>query len=153
MCIQAVLKRVLMGFPIVNGNGYKRLTKCLHGFTLIELMITLSIMALLVSLVAPRYFKSVDRARDQVLIHQLAAMREAIEQYYADKGYYPESLEALVKERYLKHIPVDPITDRATWVMVPAPVDSTVPGTRLGISDIHSSSAAQSLSGQPYNAL
>lgn len=154
MCIQKAQKMDSMGFRIVNGNARKKRAAFPQGFTLIELMITLSILALLITIVAPKYFKSVDRARDQVLIHQLATMREAIEQYHTDKGRYPESLDTLVKEKYLKQIPVDPITDRTTtWVLIPAPPDPNVLSTTPGISDVHSSSTARSLSGQPYNAL
>src|SRR6266478_4710064 len=135
-----------MGFPIVNGKSLtvKPIKK---GFTLIELMITLSIVALLLTLVAPRYFRSIDKARDQVLIHQLNAMRQAIEQYSSDKGHYPENLSALVKEHYLKQIPIDPITERSdTWVTIPATATDSMSGntmptgtasTASGISDVH----------------
>ncbi|MES2206728.1 MAG: prepilin-type N-terminal cleavage/methylation domain-containing protein [Pseudomonadota bacterium] len=130
-------------------NGKNKQFKKIKAFTLIELMITLSILALLVSIVSPKYFKSVDRARDQVLMQQLATMREAIENYVSDKGVYPDSLETLVKERYLKQIPVDPLTDKKnTWVFI-APASNN---NAQGISDVHSGSTAKNQAGVPYNS-
>jgi general secretion pathway protein G len=131
-----------MGYLTVTGNCKKK------AFTLIELMVTLTILSLLLTLVAPRYFKSVDKARDEVLVHQLSGLRQAIEQYYNDKGSYPETLDALIKERYLRQIPVDPVTERVdTWILVPAP-----PG-KTGIADIHSGAPGKHRSGQLYSTL
>ncbi len=131
-----------MGFPIVIGKHRP------FGFTLIELMVTLTIMSLLITLVAPRYFKSIDKARDEVLVHQLTHMREAIDHYYSDKGTYPETLDLLVKERYLRQLPVDPITERNdTWILIPAVPPNT------GISDIHSGATGKNRFGQVYRAL
>ena len=90
------------------------------GFTLIELLVVLAIIATLLTLTLPRYFKSVDRSKETVLRENLNVTRDAIGKYYADKGKYPESLEALATEKYLRKVPMDPITESAaTWVVVP----------------------------------
>ena len=90
------------------------------GFTLIELLVVLAIIATLLMLALPRYFSSVDKSKEAVLKENLYQMRDAISKYYGDKGKYPESLEALADEKYLRQVPRDPITDSAaTWVIVP----------------------------------
>lgn len=104
------------------------------GFTLIELMVVLAIVALLVSIVAPHYAGRVERAEETVLRENLALMRDALDQHYADAGRYPERLEDLVAKRYLRALPVDPITRRAdSWVAVP-PEDPD----KGGVFDVHS---------------
>lgn len=91
-----------------------------RGFTLIELLVVLAIVATLLTIAVPRYFGSLDRAREAVLRENLYQLRDAIGKYQADKGKYPESLEALVAERYLRKVPLDPITESAaTWVATP----------------------------------
>lgn len=92
------------------------------GFTLIELLVVLAVIATLLSLVAPHYIGSVDKAKETVLRENLATLRTTLDKYYADRGQYPESLDELVAERYLRSIPEDPITDsRTTWVLLPPP--------------------------------
>jgi general secretion pathway protein G len=91
------------------------------GFTLIELLVVLTIMATLLAIVAPRYFQSVDRAKEAALKADLRLMREAIDKYKADNNRYPGSLQDLAKDRYIREVPVDPITDSANWVEVPPP--------------------------------
>lgn len=104
------------------------------GFTLIELMVVLAIIALLLSIVAPHYAGRLTRAEETVLRENLALMRDALDQHYADAGRYPERLEDLAAKRYLRAIPVDPITQRAdTWVAVP-PEDPE----KGGVFDVHS---------------
>src|SRR5262245_11425973 len=94
-----------------------------HGFTLIELLVVLALVGTLLMLAVPRYFGSVDRSKEAVLKENLFQMRDAISKYYADRGRYPESIEALASEKYLRKVPMDPITDSAaTWVVV-APED------------------------------
>ena len=91
-----------------------------RGFTLIELLVVIAIIGTLLTLTLPRYFKSVDRSKETVLRENLYVTRDAIGKYYADKGKYPESLEALATEKYLRKIPVAPITESTTtWVVVP----------------------------------
>jgi general secretion pathway protein G len=89
------------------------------GFTLIELLVVLAVVAMLLSLVAPRYIRQADKAKEAVLRENLTALRLAIDQRYGDKGAYPDSLDQLVEERYLRKLPVDPITQRSdTWQTV-----------------------------------
>jgi general secretion pathway protein G len=89
------------------------------GFTLIELMVVLAIIALLLSVAVPRYFHSVNLAREGVLRANLAATRDALDKYFGDTGSYPDSLEQLVQSRYLRALPVDPITESvATWTVI-----------------------------------
>jgi general secretion pathway protein G len=104
------------------------------GFTLVELMVVLAIIALLVSIVAPHYAGRVTRAEETVLRENLALMRDALDQHYADAGRYPERIEDLVERRYLRALPVDPLTQRSdTWVAVP-PEDPD----KGGVYDVHS---------------
>jgi len=99
--------------------------------------VVLTIIAILLSLVAPRYFASIDRSKEKVLRHDLIVMRSAIDQYFADKNAYPDTLEQLVDGRYLREVPVDPITDRRdTWVFTP-PKDSYYEGD---IANVYSGS-------------
>jgi general secretion pathway protein G len=91
-----------------------------NGFTLVELMVVLTIIALLISIVAPNYVGRTRRAEEAVLKEDLAVMRDALDKHYADAGRYPGSLDELVSKRYLRAIPKDPFTDSsATWVAVP----------------------------------
>ncbi|HEY5897454.1 MAG TPA: prepilin-type N-terminal cleavage/methylation domain-containing protein [Burkholderiales bacterium] len=98
--------------------------KNVKGFTLIELMVVLAVVALLLSVVVPDYMGRMRRAEEAVLQENLALMRDALDKHYADAGRYPSSLEDLVAKRYLRTIPKDPFTQSAaTWVAVP-PQDS-----------------------------
>jgi len=116
------------------------------GFTLIELMVVLAIIALLLSIVAPHYAGRVTRAEETVLRENLALMRDALDQHYADAGRYPERLEDLVAKRYLRALPVDPITQRAdTWVAVP-PAEPE----RGGVYDVRSGAPGVGPSGKHY---
>jgi type II secretion system protein G len=118
------------------------------GFTLIELIVVMAIVALLVSIAAPRYFASLDRARENTLRSSLAVMRSAIDQFAADRGRYPESLQELVGARYLRKLPDDPLTGRHdSWVVVEPPPDSWV-GGRVG--DVRTGSAARDRDGGLY---
>lgn len=90
------------------------------GFTLIELIVVLAIVALLVTVAAPRYFRSIDKTKETVLRSNLAVTRDALDKFYGDKGRYPGSLEELVQERYLRSLPYDPIADSSTdWIITP----------------------------------
>lgn len=89
------------------------------GFTLIELLVVMAIVALLASIAVPRYFHSIERAKETVLTENLRTVRESIDKFYGDNGRYPESLDELIEKRYLRNLPVDPITESAsTWVIV-----------------------------------
>ena len=93
----------------------------LRGFTLIEMLVVMAIIATLLSIAAPRYFRSTDDAREAALKSDLRTLREAIDHYHADRGSYPEVLDDLVEKRYLRAIPVDPITGKAEWGLIRAP--------------------------------
>ena len=109
--------------------------KRLKGFTLVELMVVLAIIALLLSVVVPHYVGRLQRAEEAVLQENLQVMRDALDKHYADAGKYPGSLDELVSKRYLRAIPKDPFTQSATtWTPVP-PTDPK----RGGIFDVHSS--------------
>jgi len=90
------------------------------GFTLIELLVVMAIIALLLSIVVPRYFRSVSRAEEAVLKEDLTLMRESFDKYHADTGSYPDTLDDLINKKYLRKIPVDPVTESATtWILIP----------------------------------
>ena len=92
------------------------------GFTLIELMVVLAVIATLLTLALPRYYSGLEKSREAVLQQNLALLRETLDQYYGDKGQYPKALDELVSNKYLRSMPVDPITDSsATWVSIPPP--------------------------------
>ena len=119
------------------------------GFTLIELLVVLAIIATLLMLALPRYFSSVDKSKEAVLKENLYQMRDAISKYYGDKGKYPESLEALADEKYLRQVPRDPITDSAaTWVIVP-PQDPQ----QSGVYDVRSGAPGTTHDGKPFSEL
>jgi general secretion pathway protein G len=120
-----------------------------RGFTLIELMVVLAIVGALLSLAAPRYLHRVDLAKETVLRSDLAAMRDAVDKFFADNERYPASLNELVTRRYLRKIPPDPITESAeSWVVVapPAPEQGAV-------YDVKSGAPGTTADGRPYNAL
>jgi general secretion pathway protein G len=107
----------------------------------------MAIIALLLTLAAPRYFQSVQRSREAVLKEDLHLMREAIDKHYADTGKYPATLDDLVTKKYLRRVPVDPITESATtWVIVEPP---DKPGTSA-VYDVRSGAPGTSLGGSPY---
>jgi general secretion pathway protein G len=116
------------------------------GFTLIELMVVLAIVALLLSLVAPHYAGRLTRAEETVLRENLLTMRDALDKHYADAGRYPERLEDLVAKRYLRAIPLDPVTQSSTtWVVVP-PADPE----KGGVYDVRSGAPGAGPGGKPY---
>jgi general secretion pathway protein G len=92
-----------------------------RGFTLVELMVVMAIIALLLSLALPRYFNHLESSREIILKQDLAVMRDAIDKYHGDRGRYPDSLDELVSARYLRALPVDPITERSDSWQVVAP--------------------------------
>lgn len=118
-----------------------------RGFTLLELLVALAIIAVLMALAVPHYFGRVDAAKEAVLKENLHQMRDAIDKFYGDSNHYPDSLGELISRKYLRRIPIDPITDSdQTWVTVP-PSDP-----RMGrIADIHSGAGGNSRNGEPYS--
>src|SRR6266849_4446166 len=121
-----------------------------RGFTLLELMIVISILIILVSVALPQYQKTVMHARETVLKDDLHKMRDLIDQYSADKGKLPQSLDDLVSAGYMREIPKDPITDDKDWAIATGDDPySTQGGT--GITDVHSASGDVSSEGTPYS--
>jgi general secretion pathway protein G len=119
----------------------------LRGFTLIELLVVMAILATLLTLAAPKYFDSLERAKEAALRSDLRLLREAIDKHKADTGRFPENLEQLAQARYLRTVPADPITDRAdTWVVIPPP-----DGVSSGVYDVRSGGMGTARDGSAYS--
>jgi general secretion pathway protein G len=117
-----------------------------RGFTLIELLVVMTIIATLLTLAVPRYFGSLEKSREAVLMEDLATMRDALDKFFSDTGAYPATLDDLVQRKYLRSIPVDPVTESATtWVIVP-PDDQR----KGGIYNVKSGAEGQARNGTPY---
>ena len=117
------------------------------GFTLIELLVVLAIIATLLTIAVPRYYASLERSKEAVLKENLYQLRDAIGKYYADKGKYPESLEALATDKYLRKVPLDPITDSAATWRVVAPDDPQ----KSGVFDVRSGAEGKALDGSEFS--
>lgn len=140
-----------MAYPIENGEQMKAMGALVHrnksGFTLIELLVVLAIIALLLTIAVPRYFGSVDRSKETVLKEDLFLMRDALQKYYGDKGRYPDDLAGLVSDKYLRKIPVDPITESdQTWRIIP-PEESG----KGGVYDVHSGAPGSASDGTSFS--
>jgi general secretion pathway protein G len=116
------------------------------GFTLIELLIVLAIVAVLLTIAVPRYYASLDRSKEAVLKENLYQLRDAIGKYYADKGKYPQTLESLATDKYLRKVPLDPITDSASTWLVVSPDDPQ----KSGVFDVRSGAPGKALDGTEY---
>lgn len=143
-----------MGNRIVSGNrsmqkAVSRKQRTVTGFTLLELMIVISIIIILVSVALPQYQKTIMHARETMLRYDLDTMRKLIDQYAADKGKLPQSLQDLVTSGYMREIPVDPFTDLKEWREdMGDDVYSTEGGS--GLVDVHSKSDEVDPQGKPY---
>jgi general secretion pathway protein G len=127
-------------------------TREARGFTLIELLVVMSIIVTLAAIGFAVYGNSIRRAKEATLKEDLFQMRDAIDQYYADKNKYPPTLDALVEARYLRSVPVDPFTKSTdTWQTIPAPPDPANPSVEPGIYDVRSGSDESSLDGTKYS--
>ena len=124
-----------------------RLVRAPRGFTLVELLVVMAIIAVLLTLAVPRYFGSMDKSKEAVLKEDLFQLRDAIGKYYGDKGKYPESLETLATERYLRKVPVDPITESATTWVVVAPEDPQ----KGAVYDVKSGAQGKASDGSVYS--
>lgn len=139
----------------MTGEGRARRQR---GFTLLELMLVMAIIALLLTIAAPRYFRSLDRARETSLKANLAVIRDSLDKYYQDQGGYPGTMQDLVAQRYLREIPVDPITDsNQTWVVVMAASgpafgegSSASAAPAQGVADVHSGAEGTARDGSAY---
>jgi len=123
-----------------------------RGFTLLELMIVISIIVILIGMAAGMYQKSIQHAREAVLKKDLQTMREAIDNYTLDKQQAPQSLQDLVDGHYLRQIPVDPVSQQTDWVLHYGDSVITPDQTGSGVDDVHSGSEQIGSDGQPYNS-
>jgi len=129
-----------MAFHTVSGEMRVR------GFSMIELMVALAILAMILSLAVPRYFNNLDSSKESVLKEDLFIMRDAIDKFFADTGKYPDKLDDLVTKRYLRKIPVDPFTlSPNSWVVV-APENTTLGA----VYDVHTSAPNKARDGTWY---
>lgn len=121
------------------------------GFTIIELLVVISLITVLAGLALANYQNGLTVSKEAVLKENLFRMRDAIDQYYADKGQYPPNLEALVTDGYLRKVPEDPFTRSAeTWQAIPAEPDPNNPSAELGVFDVKSGSERTALDGTKY---
>ena len=129
----------------------KRSTAFDRGFTMIELMVVMFLISVLAAMGMAQYRNSVIYSRESVLKEDLFRMRDAIDQYYADKGQYPSTLDALVSDGYVRKIPEDPFTHNSTsWQTVPAEPDPNNPTAEAGVYDVKSGSDATAIDGSKY---
>jgi general secretion pathway protein G len=130
---------------------WRAAVRCAGGFTLIELLVVISMIAILAAMGVVQYRNSVRRTEEAVLRKNLFEMRDLIDQYYADKGKYPSSLDALVSDGYMRKIPVDPITKSVdTWQTEPAEPDPGNPTAEPGVYNVKSGAPGTSLDGSAY---
>jgi general secretion pathway protein G len=119
------------------------------GFTLLELLVVMTIIGTLLTIAVPRYFRSLEHSRQVVLRQDITTLRETIDRFYGDTGKYPESLAVLVERHYLRAIPVDPITKSAeTWILTRAEDSED-----NGVKDVHSGAEGEGEHGVPYASL
>ncbi|TFW32302.1 type IV pilin protein [Massilia horti] len=117
-----------------------------RAFTLVELLVVMAIVALLLSIAVPRYMHSVEQSRETMLRANLALTRHLLDQFYEDNGKYPDALDELVSKKYVRRLPIDPVTgSSATWVPV-APPDPA----QGAVFDVHSGAPGNGLDGTPY---
>jgi general secretion pathway protein G len=121
------------------------------GFTLIEMMVVMAIIAVLMSVAIPIYTRSIIRAKESVLKNNLFTLRTVIDEYTYDKQKAPQSLEDLVSDGYLRQVPIDPMTGAADWRVIMEDATNTVNQSEPGIYNVHSASDKTSMEGTPYS--
>ena len=137
---------MLSGDFIKKLSQYFKAKSHFKGFSLVELLVVLAILALLLTIAIPRYFSSIERAKETALKEDLNTLRESIDKFYGDTGQYPESLDKLVEKKYIRKIPVDPITDKnSTWLLIQAEPPLN------GVYDVHSGTDAVAKDGTHYS--
>jgi len=128
-------------------------SKSAFGFTLIELLVVLAIITSLMLLAVPKYFASIENAKEVTLKQNIKIIRETIDKYYGDTGEYPDSLEQLVEKKYLRSLPLDPVTERNdTWLIVSPPLESS-DKAKGKVYDIKSGASGKTASGVAYEKL
>ena len=133
---------------MINGK-FLRLKIKKNGFTLIEMLVVMAVIALLLSIVTPSYFASLDKSRDIALQENLKIVRVTLDKFNADKGHFPDNLEELVDKKYLREVPVDPVTGTSiTWIL-----DQANGEGESGIQNIRSGAAGLAYDGRRYDAL
>ena len=120
------------------------------GFTLLELMIVISIIIILASITLPQYQKTIMHTRETVLKDDLRKMRSLLDQFAADKGRLPQSLDEVVSEGYMREIPIDPFTGNKDWALTTGEDPNSLEGSQ-GVTDVHSASAETSTEGTAYS--
>ena len=138
--------RLRSAFARAHGRELRR-----DGFTIIELLIVMTLVIILASIGMTQYRNSVTRAEEAALKENLFRLRDAMDQFYADKNKWPADLNELVSEGYIREVPIDPVTkSKDTWQTSQAEPDANNPASAGGIDNIHSGSDRTSLDGQPY---
>lgn len=138
-----------MVIGMVRGGGSKRsAAPTRRGFTLIEMLVVLSLVALLLTIALPRYLGSLDKSRDVALEENLKVLRISLDRFHADKGRFPDSLDELVEHKYLRAVPVDPVTESDRSWLTQASDDPDVDG----IADVKSGASGNAHDGRPYDS-
>jgi general secretion pathway protein G len=137
--------------PITQSPDYPIARSVAAGFTMIELLVVVSLIVILATMGMTQYRSSVVHAREGVLKEDLFRMRDAIDQYYADKGKWPSTLDDLVSDGYMRKVPEDPFTkSTSTWQTIPAEPDPNNPTAEPGVYDVKSGSDAIAIDGTKY---
>jgi general secretion pathway protein G len=148
---QASRARRVFNYPITQLPDYP-IPHSPSGFTIIELLVVLALISILATMGMAQYRLGIVHAREAVLKTDLFDLRDAIDQYYADKGQYPGTLDALVTDGYIRKIPVDPFTNAAdTWQTIPSEPDPNNPTAIPGIYDVKSGSEQTAINGTKYS--